>query len=331
VKTKATRNKKVNSPLVHSGDFVANFEPPVYLIDGMLQRGYLYSVTGHPGDGKTAIALTLASHVARGKAIGDYRCRKGVVIYFAGENDKDIQAKWVLMAHKLGFDPDEMDLYFYPSTDIDLENGFEKFAQSLAGLGIKEVALVVFDTNTAYFTGDNENDNVQARHQMQVLRQFASLPGDPTVLALCHPSKSATDLIPRGGYAALGEVDGNITVTRESGILRFAPYLPKFRGMLFDAVQFKLLIDTCDALKYDGGSVRTAYSLALDSIEGEQALKKNKDEEQRVGELLKEGRSYREIAIELGWKYSTGKPDQSKVQRAVTRLELAKNKRYSKH
>lgn len=317
--------------LVSSGDFVRHFEPPEYLISPMIQKAYLYSVTGHTGDGKTAIALVIAMLIALGKALGDYRCVQGDVIYFAGENDKDIQAKWILMADKLKFDAAKIPVHFFPSTDIDLEDGFEEFARKLKARGIRRVALVVFDTNTAYFIGDNENDNVQARAQMQALRQFARLPGDPCVLALCHPSKSATDLIPRGGYAALGEVDGNITVTKEGDIVKFAPYLPKFRGMHFDPVHFKLYWDTCDALRYDGGSIRTAYARSLDSIEGEQALKSNRDDDDKVRGLRDEGHSYRKIAETLGWKFKSGKPDNSRVQRAIARIDMADAKKRREH
>ena len=51
-----------------SGEFVANFTPPEYLIDGFLQRRFVYSITGPTGSGKTCIALLFAVHVR-----GDYR------------------------------------------------------------------------------------------------------------------------------------------------------------------------------------------------------------------------------------------------------------------
>jgi hypothetical protein len=38
-----------------SKEFVAGFVPPDYLIDGLLQRRYVYSLTGPTGDGKTAV------------------------------------------------------------------------------------------------------------------------------------------------------------------------------------------------------------------------------------------------------------------------------------
>jgi hypothetical protein len=46
-----------------SKEFVAGFVPPDYLVDGLLQEAFLYSLTGATGAGKTAITLRLAASV----------------------------------------------------------------------------------------------------------------------------------------------------------------------------------------------------------------------------------------------------------------------------
>src|SRR5262249_59998230 len=46
------------APLIKaSKQFVAGFVPPDYIVDGFLQEGFLYSLTGSTGAGKTAITL----------------------------------------------------------------------------------------------------------------------------------------------------------------------------------------------------------------------------------------------------------------------------------
>ncbi len=52
--------------IVSSANFLAGFVPPDYLWDGILQRRFIYSMTGPTGCGKTAVALTIAAHVAMG-------------------------------------------------------------------------------------------------------------------------------------------------------------------------------------------------------------------------------------------------------------------------
>jgi hypothetical protein len=53
-------------PLILTAEqFIAGFTPPDYLIDGMMQRGYLYSLTARTGHGKTAVGMYLAQCIAR--------------------------------------------------------------------------------------------------------------------------------------------------------------------------------------------------------------------------------------------------------------------------
>jgi hypothetical protein len=47
-----------------SAEFVAGFVAPAYLLDGVLQKRFVYALTVATGAGKTAIALRLAAHVA---------------------------------------------------------------------------------------------------------------------------------------------------------------------------------------------------------------------------------------------------------------------------
>jgi hypothetical protein len=51
-------------PLIKSSSaFIKGFIPPDYLIDGILQRRFIYSLTAPTGGGKTAIALCLSASV----------------------------------------------------------------------------------------------------------------------------------------------------------------------------------------------------------------------------------------------------------------------------
>jgi len=69
-----------------SSEFVAGFVPPDYLVDGVLQRRFCYSLTAQTGVGKTTVAMMLAAHVATGRSLHGLDVAKGTVLYFAGEN-----------------------------------------------------------------------------------------------------------------------------------------------------------------------------------------------------------------------------------------------------
>ena len=61
--------------------FITGFTPPDYLIDGILQRRFIYALTGRTGEGKTSVCLRLAVHVAQGIPLGDAVVTKGRVLY----------------------------------------------------------------------------------------------------------------------------------------------------------------------------------------------------------------------------------------------------------
>jgi hypothetical protein len=85
-----------------STEFVAGFVPPDYLIEGLLQRRFLYSLTASTGSGKTAQALLLTAHVALGQNLGGREVAKGSVLYFAGENPDDIRMRWFAQTQQFG-------------------------------------------------------------------------------------------------------------------------------------------------------------------------------------------------------------------------------------
>src|SRR5262249_11092286 len=92
--------------------FFADFVPPDYLIEGLLQHHYFYTLTGMTGAGKTAIALLIAILVAMGRKLGSREVERGRVVYLALENPTDVRMRLIGMAVKVGFDPQEIDRNF---------------------------------------------------------------------------------------------------------------------------------------------------------------------------------------------------------------------------
>jgi hypothetical protein len=237
--------------ILSSAAFVADFVPPEYVLEGVLQRRFLYSFTGKTGSGKTAILLLLAAHVGLCKFIGDRSVEAGRVLYFAGENPDDVRMRWIAMAQQLDFDFDEMAVHFIPGI-FKLSQLFKRIRAEVERIG--EVTLIIVDTSAAYFEGDEENSNVQLGNHARRLRSLVGLPGAPCVIAACHPPKNAADdsLIPRGGGAFLAEVDGNLTARSNAGGVE-VHWQGKFRGPDFQPMMFQLKTVTHERLKDSKG------------------------------------------------------------------------------
>jgi hypothetical protein len=227
--------------VVSSAEFVKDFVPPDYLVDGLLQRRYCYALTARTGDGKTALALLLAACVALGVPFGGHATERGRVLFFAGENPDDIRARWIAMSVSTSFDIDAIDVHFIPGT-FKISAMVERIAKEVKALG--GVALIIVDTSAAYFEGSEENDNVQQGAHARRLRNLVNLPGGPCVLTNCHPVKNAGDdnLNPRGGGAFVAEIDGNLTALRDDTAV-VLHWQVKFRGPDFAPISFVLRTD----------------------------------------------------------------------------------------
>jgi len=81
--------------LLSSGAFIEGFTPPDYLVDGILQRRFIYSMTGRTGEGKTTVCLRIAAHVAESLILNGCAVCGGRVLYLAGENPDDIRMRWI--------------------------------------------------------------------------------------------------------------------------------------------------------------------------------------------------------------------------------------------
>ena len=198
--------------------FIARHVPPVWLIDGIVQRSRLYACTSLTGHGKTAVWLFNACMIHAGRKIGHLDTFKGNVLILAGENPSDLKARMIAMAKTYNIPLDQFPYVLpggFPMTDDEAD----ALKVEIAGLGVPFV-LIVGDTASSFFPGDNENDNVQAGSYARTLRTFTEdCEGQPAVVVLSHPTKGASrgNLLPRGGGAFLNELDGNLVLWSKPG------------------------------------------------------------------------------------------------------------------
>lgn len=233
--------------------FIAEYTPAEYVVDNLLQRGFLYSLTAVTGAGKTALALLIATSVAQGRSFAGAEVKKGKVIYCAAENPDEFRQRAICLAERNGIQAIEEIHFLTP----DMRDGIltkkgaaqvRAYAEKIGG-----VVLVIVDTAAAVFDGDDFNNNAQQGSFARRLRGLCSLPGKPTVLVLCHPVKNAKrheELEPFGGGAFINEVDGNLTLMKMAPGRSEMFWSKKFRGrppektpILLREVEAKLTLD----------------------------------------------------------------------------------------
>jgi hypothetical protein len=317
--------------LISAWQFVAGFRAPEYVIDGLFQRGRLYSFTAPTGHGKTAVSLCLDIHMATGRDLAGRAAEQGNIVYFAAENPDDVKARMILMADRLQLDLSSLPLHF-------VEGGFnftdwgDHIRHEVERIG--GALSVTVDTGPAFQAAcgfPDENDNMQALHFALKLRDLTKLPGNPMVLVPTHPIKNAAkdNLLPRGGGAFLNEMDGNFTLwaegERETTEMHWAG---KLRGPAFDPIAFALEKGTCaDLVDVKGRHIASVFAYQVDQRRAESAHARQREDEDAVLVVMHQApdRTLASWAELLGWTSpTTGEPLKMRVHRALDRLKSEK-------
>jgi hypothetical protein len=311
--------------LLSSADFVAGFVPPDYLIDGLLQKRYVYSLTAPTGAGKTCIALLIAMHVALGMKLAGMDVEKGSVLFFAGENPDDIRSRWIKLCEVMKQNPDDVDVVFMPGTP---PIGNPEIRQRINAESEKHgpFSLVIIDTSAAYFQGDDENSNKQLGDHARLMRSFTDLPGGPCVLVTCHPTKNPdmSNLVPRGGGAFLAEVDGNLVAIKQPGsmIVELNTH-GKFRGPEFSPISFKIVTGTNNKLvDTKGRKIWTVTAMPITETERDGIDNSARKKQYELLAMMKDrpGLSLSGYAEALNWRYANGNLNKRLVQTALTAM-----------
>ena len=159
-----------------SKEFVAGFVPPEYVVVGLLQRRFFYSLTGQTGSGKTAIMLLLSACAAPGKLFAGKETKPIRVLYLAAENADDVRMRWIALAQSMDFDIDAIEVYFVEGR-FSLSKSLRLLRTEAERHG-GEFGLVIVDTGPTFFEGKDENENKQLGDHARMLRSLIdTIPG----------------------------------------------------------------------------------------------------------------------------------------------------------
>lgn len=326
----AARDDTVTVPAILSAaEFMAGFEPPDYVIDGIVQRQRLYALTSPTGHGKTAVALYVGCMVAAGRDLGAIEVSQGSVIFLAGENPDDLRCRLYAACQAYGLDAANLLLHVLPGNFPMTADAAETLKQRIDALQCQPV-LIVIDTAAAFFPGDDDNQNVQMGAYARNLRTLTSCQNKPAVLSPAHPVKNPDkdNLLPRGGGAFLNEIDGNLTLWADTmGETATLHWQGKIRGADFSPVNFALRqVRIANLADKRGRPIMSIVATLQTDAEAEAAVQRTLSDENTVLELLRRhpGIAIKDIALNAGWVAPTGTPHKGKVHRLLKTLQVGK-------
>lgn len=306
-------------------DFTADFVAPEYIIDGVIRRGMVYTLTAPTGSGKTAVMLYAATAIATGQTFCEHEVEQGDVLFMAGENPDDVRARVIATMEFYGIDVAKCRLHFIAGT-FSIRADMERLRAEAEKL--PNLVLVVIDTFAAYFDGDDENSNAQALDFARLTRKIAAFESKPAIVMPAHPVKNATrqNLTPKGGSSLLNEVDGNLTLWNDGGILSLH-WQGKFRGAEFEALQFELEKYQCNRLRDSKGrQMPTILAKPLMQSRALQIAQDNLTSENRTLLSIEDHPelSVAERCIQIKLMLNNGEPAKSKLHRIIAKLESKK-------
>lgn len=306
--------------LVPVENWLKDVSAPQWVVEGIVQQGYLYAVTAITNHGKTAITLLLGMCVASGRKFCGKDIRKGGVLILCGENPDGFRTR--LRATLAAMELDETAIAgraVVLHQALPLRMYLDDIKAEAKALGI-EYNLVLVDTHASYFTGDDEDSNIQARDAAMDLRELTELPGRPAVLANCHPTKSAThdSLLPRGGGAFLNEIDANLTVWAE-GETAVLHWQRKKRGPDFDPLPFEFHGTNVDEA---GVQVPTVVAWPISEVRAVELKRERRERENRILRALYDAPTgtIRQWVAACGWDPAK---NISRVMRGLEKLKEA--------
>lgn len=302
-------------------DFTADFVAPEYLIDGVIQRGRLYTLTAPTGSGKTAVMLYISTAMSRGEAVCERETEAGDVIYMAGENPDDVRGRVIATMDALQIDPSDCRLHFIPGT-FNIRQDMELIHAAIEKL--PNVTMVVVDTLAAYFDGDDSNSNAQMLEFARVLRTITTATSKPAVVVPAHPVKNAAknNLTPMGGSALLNEVDGNLCLWKRDAAVELH-WQGKHRGAEFEPLMFEVKGVESDRVRDSKGRIMpTVMAVPLMEVRALEIATMAVSMEDRL--LLNieqyDAQSIRQRCVEIGMVNKSGKANSTGLTRMLNKL-----------
>jgi AAA domain len=321
----ATQNDDEPAPLLikTSKQFVADFVPPDYTVDGLLQEGFLYSLTGATGAGKTAITLRLAASTALGVVFAGRETKRRRVLYLAAENPDDVRMRWIALSQHMHFDIDAIEVFFVEGV-FKISEAKDRLREEAEKLG-GDFGLVIIDTSPVFYEGDDENNRKQQGNHAVMLRELINvIPGKPTVIANCHPVKNAVaeNLLPAGGGNFLNQVDGNLTAAKTDSTTELHTQ-GKFRGVDFAPMHFLIKTVTHERVKDSRARlIPTVICEWISDKEKENIAAQRVSDEDAVLKIIADDLKATQpsIAIKMNWRLHSGEPNKMKAGRCIKAL-----------
>jgi phage/plasmid primase-like uncharacterized protein len=188
-----------------------------WIVKNVLPAEAFCTIIGHPGCGKSFLALDLSLHIAAGRRWQDKKVNRGLVIYLAAEGQRGQQNR--VEAWKRHYDAQGLDFAMIPvainlgARTEDLPKLFETIQAALNHCGI-ELAVLVVDTLNRTFGGGDENGTDMSEYVGNIGKVQSTF--GCTVIVVHHIPKNSETVSERGHGSLRGAIETSLVVSSDA-------------------------------------------------------------------------------------------------------------------
>lgn len=213
-----------------------------WLVKRTLPQTGLALIFGHPGCGKTFLALDMAGHIATGRDWHGLPVRKGTVVYVCAEGQNGARNRIAAFRHHYGINgsfpfamiPCSIDLHDPKADRGRLADAVRRAAKHYG----EEPVLIIIDTISKTLGGGKENTDDLATYVSNC--QWLSTTFGCCVMPVHHRPKDQQSTDPRGHSSLKGGLDTVILV--EGGPIKRARITKQRDDEERDLINFRLKV-----------------------------------------------------------------------------------------
>jgi len=165
-------------------DFPDSRTAPDWIVHGIIEADSLNLIFGDPESGKSLLAIDMACCVASGTSFHGLPCKRGKVVYIAGEGESGLRRRFDAWAVATNTKVPLSSVFLSTEPQSLCSQGSGSIIQSLAK--IPPVSLVIIDTLSRNFGEGDENSTTDMNRFIKAVDQIRKLNGS-AILILHHP------------------------------------------------------------------------------------------------------------------------------------------------
>ena len=153
--------------LIPGGEFAKQLIEIDFVIEEIIQRGYIYALTGLSNAGKTAVALAMSVSIALEQPFAGHYTTKGRVLFLAGENPQNVQMRLRAMLEQNELDETVLDKILIRQNVFSLRRNMDDIRETLKELD--DIVLIVIDSKLVFFESRQKSSSFSGRIKLTEL------------------------------------------------------------------------------------------------------------------------------------------------------------------